>query len=105
MSANSFVVYRVINHVQNREAYTADDLAHELGMHQRTAQRHLRELWSLDLMYICSWDRNYKQPVPVYRWGNKPDVEKPRALTSVETSARYREKQRERRCAAASQAA
>lgn len=92
MSELKFQVYKVINHLQNKEPVTKHDLAHELSMTHRTAQRHLKELWALDLVHICGWDREYQQHIPVYRWGNRPDVEKPRPYTNAETTRRYRER-------------
>lgn len=105
MTALKYQVYQVIAHLQNREPYTYEDLAHEMGVHPKTAYRHLRELWSLDLVYICDWDRQYHQWVPVYKWGNRPDAEKPEAYTAAQKTARYRERVRERERAAAGQAA
>ena len=73
-----YEVYRVIDTLKShRDAYTNYDLHEELGMHPKTAYRHLRELWALELIYICGWDREHNQPIPAYRWGNKPDVERP----------------------------
>jgi len=102
MAALQYQVYKVIDHIKDREAYTYEDLAYELKMHPKTAYRHLRELWSLDLVYICGWDRVYQQWVPAYRWGNKPDVEKPAAYTPTEKSRRARERKRERESASQS---
>jgi len=90
MTAMKYQVYKVIAHLQNKEAYTSDDLAFELGIAQRTAQRHLKELWVLDLVHICGWDRNYQSHVPVYQWGKKPDVARPKPLTPSEIGKRYR---------------
>jgi DNA-binding IclR family transcriptional regulator len=87
-----YQVYRVIDHLQNREAYTCADLASELNMHVRTAQRHLKELYMLDLVYICGWDKEYQQTVPVYKWGNKADVPRPTALTWAQRAKRNRER-------------
>jgi len=76
--AMKYEVYRVIDTLKsNRDAYTKYDLHEELGMHPTTAYRHLKELWTLELIYICGWDREKRQPIPAYRWGNKPDVERP----------------------------
>lgn len=94
MAEMKYQVYRVLDLLQNREAYTATDLAHELGVHVRTAQRHLKELYMLDLMYICGWDKEYHQTVPVYKWGNKEDAPRPTALTKVQIAARYRERKK-----------
>lgn len=89
-----YQVYRVIAHLQNREAYDKYDLAFELEMHPKTAMRHLKELWMLDLLYICGWEKEYQSFHPVYRWGNKPDVERPEALSGAERSKRYRDRKR-----------
>jgi len=87
-----YQVYKVIAHLQNREAYDKYDLAFELNMHPKTASRHLKELWVLDLLHICSWEKEHQSFHPVYRWGNKPDVERPAASTGAERSKRYRER-------------
>ena len=95
MAQLKYQVYRVIAHLQDREAYTSNDLAYELKIDKRTAQRHLKELWALDLVHICGWDREYQQPIAVYRWGNRPDVEKPSPITRAESAKRYRERRAE----------
>jgi DNA-binding IclR family transcriptional regulator len=94
MAEMKFQVYRVVDLLQNKEAYTASDLAHELGVHVRTAQRHLKELYVLDLVYICGWDKEYHQTVPVYKWGNKDDEPRPTALTKAQIAARHRERKK-----------
>jgi hypothetical protein len=92
------VAYLVICKLMTREAYDAKDLAHELGLNVITINKHLRELYLLDLIYICGWDRSKHesgdahQPVPVYRWGNKPDVERPERMERAEVNRRYRER-------------
>lgn len=92
-----YQVYKVIALLQNREAYDKYDLAFELEMHPKSAARHLKELWTLDLLYICGWEKEHQSFHPVYRWGNKPDVERPEALTDAEVSKRYRERIRNAR--------
>jgi len=82
-----FQVYRVMAHLQNREAYDKYDLASELKMHPRTAARHLKELWALDIIYICDWEKEHQSFHPVYRWGNRPDVERPAAETNDKANA------------------
>jgi hypothetical protein len=89
-----YQVYRVIAHLQNREAYDKYDLAFELEMHPKSASRHLKELWMLDLLYICGWEKEHQSFHPVYRWGNKPDVERPEAVSGAERSRRYRERKK-----------
>ncbi len=96
MAVHQFNVYRVIEHVQNRDPFTPEDLAFELGMSRKIAQRHLKNLWTLDLMYICAWERQGKHIVPVYRWGNKPDVERLHVLSRTELTRRYRERKSEK---------
>jgi DNA-binding IclR family transcriptional regulator len=83
------------------ETMLAEDLADELGMARAWAARHLRELWTLDLVYIAGWDREACMPVPVYRWGNRPDAKRPEARTRAEYMRRYRARLKERRCAGA----
>jgi len=92
------VAYMVICKLMTREAYDAKDLAHELGFNIITINKHLRELYLLDLIYICGWDRSKHEsgeahrPVPVYRWGNKPDAERPERMDNAEVKRRHREK-------------
>lgn len=92
-----YQVYQVIAQLQNREAYDKYDLAFELEMHPKTASRHLKELWALDLLYICGWEKEHQSFHPVYRWGNKPDVERPAAVSGAERSKRYRDRKRNER--------
>lgn len=92
------LAYLVIDKLMSREPYDVKDLAHELGYNVITINKHLRELYSLDLIHICDWDRpkhepnQSHQPVPVYRWGNKPDVERPERTPSKEVKKRYQER-------------
>jgi hypothetical protein len=88
--SKTFDGYRIIDKLKDREAYTKYDIAHELNLHHKTAQIHLRELWTLELIYICGWDREGTVPIPAYRWGNKPDVERPEPRTDAEKSKQYR---------------
>lgn len=87
-----FQVYKVIALFQDsiQNGMTAMDLADELGIHLKTAVRHLRELWTLDLIYISDWDRNWNMPVPVFRWGSKTDKPRPLAKTNAKKTANYR---------------
>lgn len=92
------VAYLIICKLTTREAYDAKDLAYELGLSEITVNKHLRELYSFDLIYICGWDRSKHEantshhPVPVYRWGNKPDVKRPEPESKIEINRRYRER-------------
>lgn len=98
MTALKYQVYRVLAHLQNGEPVTCRDLAEELDMNLKTAQRHLRELWALDLVYISGWDREYHQPIPVYMWAMssapKNDVPRPQAMTPAEAAKRRRHRKR-----------
>jgi len=82
----------------DREAYDAKDLAEELGFNIITINKHLRELYLLDLIYICGWDRSKHEfgkshhPTPVYRWGKKPDVKRPERMNNAEVKRRHHEK-------------
>lgn len=97
-----YQVYRVIDHLQNKEAVTCRDLAEELGMALKTAQRHLRELHAQDLVYVAAWDREYHQPIPVYKWAVvetiKTDAPKPKAMTAAEAAKRRRKRAKEASC-------
>ena len=86
--------YHAIDIMKRGEPVMHEDLMHELGIRRNAAARHLRELHMLDLVYICSWDRVYQQWVPVYRWGSRPDVEKPAALTNAQIKRRGKERRR-----------
>jgi hypothetical protein len=89
---HQFRVYRVIELVMNKEAFTSEDLANDLGIGKKVAQLHLKNLWMLDLMYISGWEREGTHNIPIYRWGNKPDVEKPQPEDRSVTDRRYRQK-------------
>lgn len=90
----TYQVYKFIYQIQYHGPYTAEDLAHDLGVNRRTAVRHLRELWSLDLIHICNWDRAYHWPIPVFAWGNRHDKPRPMAKPPDERGRRYRERQK-----------
>lgn len=79
----------------SEDGYTAYDLAEELGVHPKTAARHLRELWSLDLVHISGWDREHHMPIPVLSWGEGKDKPSPKPLTNKEKAKRYRQKVKE----------
>jgi hypothetical protein len=89
--------YNVIHFLRTNDYASAEDIAHEFSLHYKIAERHLRECWALDLIYISSWDRKHHHWVPVYRWGNRPDAAKPRPLTPQEVETRYAPKRRARR--------
>jgi hypothetical protein len=84
--------YNVIDYLKSNEYASAEDISHEFQLHYKIAERHLKECWALDLVYIRTWDRKYHHWVPVYKWGNKPDAEKPRPLTKQEVEERYKPK-------------
>lgn len=77
----------------NRRSHTKYDLSVALDIHHRTAQRHLKELHALDLIYIASWEKEYQQWIPSYKWTQKrqDDAPRPEPLTGAECTARYRE--------------
>jgi transcription initiation factor IIE alpha subunit len=91
---HQFRVYRVIELVMNKEPFTSEDLANDLGIGKKVAQLHLKNLWMLDLMYIADWERQGTHHIPIYRWGNKPDVEQPKPEDRSVTDRRYRERQK-----------
>lgn len=96
MAKLKYQVYRFIDHLMKGEPVTAPDLAEEMGCDRKTAQRHLSELWSLDLLYICAWDREHHHPIPVYLWGpKKSDAPRPRPMTPAEAKARRRQRMKE----------
>ena len=77
-----------------------EDVEHDLGITRARACYHLKNLYSLDLIHICGWDKTYQQWVPIYKWGNRPDVEKPKALTRSQIVKRYRQRKAEQRATA-----
>lgn len=74
------------------DAVMREDIQHDLGITRDRARWNLRELYALDLIYICGWDKARNQWAPVYKWGNKPDVEKPAPLTRSQVNRRWRER-------------
>ena len=86
-----FLGYRVLwLLMSDKSPYTIHEVAHEVGCNPHCAYRHLKELWSMEFIHICAWDRNYQHWMPVYKWGNKPDKPRPEPLTSKEVRARRR---------------
>lgn len=85
-----FRTYKVIDLVKNKEPFTPEDVANELNITTKVASLHLKNLWMLDLMHICDWERRGKHILPVYRWGERPDVPRPPPLTSSQINKRYR---------------
>lgn len=78
MKPKRFMGYRVLWLLMStKEPWTIHEVAHELGVATNCAYRHLKELWSLDFIHICNWDRTYRHLMPVYRWGKNVDKEKP----------------------------
>lgn len=96
-----YQVYNIIYKIKySEDGYTAEDLAEELGIHLKTAARHLRELWALDLIYISDWDRNYQQPVPVMSWrvsGRQADRPRPVPSTGAEQAKKYRKRKKDKK--------
>lgn len=95
MAQRKIQCYKFIAKMQEGETQTAHELAHELNTDLRTAARHLKEMWTLELIYICGWDREHHTAIPVYRWGSRPDVERPPTRTRNEIAALYRARKRE----------
>lgn len=94
-----YQVYNLIYKLKySDDGYTAMDLADELGLHLKTAARHMRELWALDLIYISDWDRNYQQPVPVMSWrtsGRQEDKPRPTPCSPAALAKRYRKRKKD----------
>jgi hypothetical protein len=80
--------YAVIDMFKRGEPLLREEIQQELGLTKVAANRHLKELWVLDLIYISGWDRAHHEWAPRYRWGNKPDVSKPAPLTPSEVYTR-----------------
>lgn len=92
---NQAVVIRILDKLLTKEPYSADDMAYELAIAYKTAKKYLKELWILDIVYICSWDRKYNYSVPVYKWGTGEDKEKPESYSKLEIAKRHRLKYRD----------
>ena len=76
--------------METKEKFTIHEVANEVGCNAHCAYRHLKELWSMEFIYICAWERNYNHWMPVYRWGNRDDEPRPAPLTNKQVKARRR---------------
>jgi hypothetical protein len=84
-----FQGYRILYLLMStKEPYTVHEVANELEVSPVTAYNHLRELWSMEFVHICAWDRTYRHWMPVYKWGEGNDKPKPKPLTTVQISRR-----------------
>ncbi len=91
------MAYEVIDLLMQKQLTSWVDLQEDLGINRAAANRHLQELWVLDLIHIAAWERQHQQWVPAYRWGKKEDVEKPIAMGQAEYQRRYRRRIKTRR--------
>lgn len=87
-----YQAYKAIHLLKYSGPYTSVDLAHELKCHVKTASRHLREMWALDLIYISAWDRNHHTPIPAFAWGKRKDIPQPTPYSNAEKAKRRRER-------------
>ena len=85
-----YCAYKVIDLLKNGEPFTVEEISNELDMTQSSVRRHLKQLWTLDLVYIKAWDKMGNNTTAVYRWGTHPDAKRPPALTDAEYSRRHR---------------
>lgn len=86
-----FLGYRVLWLLMStKEKYTIHEVANEVGCNANCAYRHLKELWSMEFIHICDWERNYHHWMPLYRWGDKEDKPRPAPLTTRQVYERKR---------------
>jgi len=93
-----YQVYKILGELKDNGPYTIEELSEVTGIHQKTVTRHVREVWALDIIYICEWCRNYRMPVPVFKWGRGIDRPQPDPYTDAEKAKRQRERVKERTC-------
>lgn len=63
-----------------KEPWTVPEICEELNIKEPTAMRHLRELWTFEFIHISGWEHCYQHWRPIYRWGNRPDAPRPKAV-------------------------
>lgn len=90
--AKRFQGYRILwLLMSSREPWTIHEVAHEIDCAPNCAYRHLRELWSLEFIHICNWDRTYRHWMPVYKWGKGEDAPRPQRLTHAQVRQRAKD--------------
>lgn len=91
MKPKRFEGYRILwTLMSTKEPFTIHEMANEIGVAPNCAYRHLKELWTMEFIHICAWERNYHHWMPVYKWGNKEDKPRPAPLTNAEKRARVK---------------
>ena len=92
------VVYqKLLDAIHSGKQISKYDAAELVPCHHRTAQRVLARMHKERLIRICDWHPIYHQMTAVYCLKNSGrDISKPKPVTAVETTRRYRAKPEKR---------
>lgn len=90
----------ILEALRTAGAMTVPELAHFLGLPQRTVRRRLTRLHELKLIHLAPWrhpGREGGRITPVYRFGPGRDHGRPRVKTREDHNARHRERHKRNR--------
>lgn len=92
------VVYeKVLSAINEGKSISKYDVAKLVPCHHRTAQRVLSTMHKQRLIRICDWLPVYHQRVAIFCAKNGGrDISKPKPITAVEATRRYRSKPEKR---------
>lgn len=92
------VVYqKLVDAINSGKQISKYDAAELVPCHHRTAQRVLSRMHKERLIRICDWHPVYHQRVAIYCAKNGGrDISKPKPITAVEATRRYRSKPEKR---------
>lgn len=75
------------------QGQTYDALVAVSGLAKESVARWVKQMRELEVVHVADWaeDVRGRRIVPVFRWGNQPDMPRPgRRWTAAETMARMR---------------
>lgn len=72
------------------EPISSREIREKLKLSDATVTHHIRALRDKKLLYIDDWLHGKTQMVPLYRVGDKPDVQKPTPLSKIPKSQRHK---------------
>lgn len=81
-----------IQQVLRGRAMTYAEVAAEIHMADTSTLIYINHLRSIYCIYIEDWRRQNRYYVPLFRWGDEPDAEKPPNMTSTERARVLQEK-------------
>jgi predicted transcriptional regulator len=79
------------------ECYSVEEISEECGLAVQTIRRYMKELYKNKVIHIADWTEDVRgiRTVKVWGFGDKPDAEKPKRMTSKEACAKYRAKMKQ----------